>query len=264
MKNKHGDFIWYELLTPDVQGARQFYGKVLNWKFADDAGPGPEYTHINVPDPDTSTENGVGGMMQLTSEMQKGGAHPVWLGYIGVDDVDKCVGRLSALGGKVLMSAWDLPGVGRMAMVTDAQGVPFYIMRGAVDQPSMAFAADKPRPGHCAWNELATPDQQDAWRFYGELFGWQQEGGMDMGGMGEYQFIRHGALIGAMMAKPVEMPVPMWSYYFRVVNIDEAAEAVNANGGQVLFGPSQIPGDEFIITGLDPQGAVFSLVGARG
>jgi predicted enzyme related to lactoylglutathione lyase len=263
MRNKHGEFIWYELLTEDLNGAQSFYGKVLNWRFADSGQPGIKYLLINVTDADSGNEVAVGGMMQLDSTMKKNGARPVWLGYIGVDDVDDCVGKIKAAGGKVMIPAWDIPEVGRMAMVTDAQGVPFYVMRGAVDQPSLAFAADKPRPGHCAWNELTTTDPADAWRFYGGLFGWEKEGEMDMGAMGKYEFIRHGAMIGAIMPKPAEMPMPMWTYYFRVSDIDAAAAAVPANGGQVLYGPAEIPGGEFIITGLDPQGAVFALVGVR-
>jgi hypothetical protein len=83
---------------------------------------------------------------------------------------------------------------------------------------SHAFACDRPRPGHCAWNELQTPDQAAAWKFYGELFGWNQEGEMDMGAMGKYQFIQHGTMLGAVMlvlagavlVKPVMNIVDTW------------------------------------------------------
>jgi len=180
-----------------------------------------------------------------------------------VDDVDATVDKLVSLGGKVMMPAMDVPGAGRMAMVTDPQGVPFYVMRGAVDAPSRAFAMDKPRPGHCAWNELATTDQKGAWLFYGELFGWTQDGAMDMGPMGEYQFVRHGGVIGAIMPRPEEMPVSLWSYYFRVHDIDEAVKIIKDNGGQVMYGPGEVPGGGFIISGLDPQGAPLNLIGER-
>lgn len=263
MANKHGDFIWYELLTADLAGAQAFYSKVLGWSFADSGTPGMDYHFFFSADVDNGPPQGVGGMMAINEEMRAGGARPVWLGYIGVDDVDACVDKLVKSGGKVLMPAMDVPGAGRMAMVTDPQGVPFHVMRGDSDQTSLSFASDKPRPGHCAWNELATTNQKDAWRFYGDLFGWQQEGAMDMGPMGEYQFVRHGGVIGAIMPKPAEMPVPMWSYYFRVSDIDAAVKAVKDNGGQVLYGPGEVPGGDFIVSGMDPQGAPFNLVGAR-
>ena len=37
-----------------------------------------------------------------------------------------------------------------------------------------------------------------------------------------------------------------------------------AGGGQVLNGPMEVPGGDWIINGIDPQGAPFSLVAAEG
>ncbi len=70
-------------------------------------------------------------------------------------------------------------------------------------------------------------------------------------------------MLGAVMTKPAEMPAPLWIYYFRVGKIDDAVEQVKAGGGQVLTGPHEIPGGDMIIQGLDPQGALFALIGKR-
>jgi predicted enzyme related to lactoylglutathione lyase len=32
MTNKHGEFIWYELMTTDPDAARAFYEPVVGWK----------------------------------------------------------------------------------------------------------------------------------------------------------------------------------------------------------------------------------------
>jgi len=87
---------------------------------------------------------------------------------------------------------------------------------------------------------------------------------MDMGPLGKYEFLRHGFLLGAVMPKPDEMPVAIWNFYFRVPDIDAAVTTLTAQGGQVLVGPQEIPGGEFVINGLDPQGALFALIGQRG
>ena len=55
----------------------------------------------------------------------------------------------------------------------------------------------------------------------------------------------------------------MWNHYFWVASIETAKAAVEANGGQVINGPMQVPGDDWIIQGIDPQGAMFSLVGGK-
>lgn len=263
MANQHGEFIWYELLTTNSDAAQQFYSSILGWQTIDSGQTEIDYRILQAKDEETGQLREVGGLLQLTEEMTQGGARPVWLGYIGVDDVDQTVARISTAGGEVQMPPTDIPDVGRFAMVTDPQGTPFYVMKGFSDEASLAFASDKPRLGHCAWNELVTTDPEAAKSFYFKEFGWTKDGEMDMGPMGQYEFIRHNGVIGAIMPKPEEMPVPMWHYYFRCADIDIALHAITDNGGQVLHGPDEIPGGEFIVKGFDPQGAIFALVGTR-
>jgi predicted enzyme related to lactoylglutathione lyase len=86
---------------------------------------------------------------------------------------------------------------------------------------------------------------------------------MDMGPMGTYEFLRHGALIGAVMTKMPDMPVSAWAFYFRVDDIDKAVAQVKAGGGTVYNGPQEVPGGDYVINGIDPQGAHFALVGAK-
>lgn len=255
--NKAGDHIWYELLTADANAAQAFYGPILGWTFVDSGQPAMDYRIISA------GPHSIGGLMGITPEMAAHGARPAWVGYVAVTDVDATVSAVEERGGRVLMPAMDIPGVGRIAMITDPQGAPFYIMTGQGRGKSLAFADDAPRPGHCAWNELVTSDQSAAWDFYGALFGWEPAGAMDLGPMGSYQFVAHGGVIGAMMKGVPEMGPPHWNYYFRVENIDDAVAAIAAGGGQVIHGPQEIPGGEFTLNGIDPQGAHFALVGPR-
>lgn len=138
----------------------------------------------------------------------------------------------------------------------------FYIMRGASDGESSAF---KPMAeGHCAWNELVTSDQAAALDFYGRLFGWEKGDAMPMGELGHYRFIHHGGeMMGAVMNRPEDAPPPTWNYYFRVSGIDAAAERIRGNGGTVTFGPMEVPGGDWVVNGIDPQGARFALVGSK-
>ena len=263
MPNKHGEFVWYELITDNTDAALQFYRKVLDWQVADGPQPGSDYRILRSRDDSTGELHDIGGLLPLTEPMATSGVRPVWLGYIAVDDVDEAVVSILAAGGRVRMPATDIPDVGRIAMVTDPHGAPFYVMRGNSSRTSLAFASDKPRPGHCGWNELITSDPQSAKAFYFSEFGWTKDGEMDMGPMGSYEFIRHNGLIGAIMPKPENVPTSLWHYYFRCADIDIARSAIMDNGGQVLHGPDEIPGGDFTVKGLDPQGTLFALVGAR-
>jgi uncharacterized protein len=67
-----------------------------------------------------------------------------------------------------------------------------------------------------------------------------------------------------MMIKTPETPAPFWLYYFNVSAVEAAMARVNDAGGQVIHGPMQVPGGNWIAHCLDPQGAIFALVGPKG
>ena len=253
MRNPHGDFVWYELLTNDPVAAKRFYDPVAGWSIATEATGDIDYRMIEAGD------GPVGGTMTLTPDMTAHGAKPAWLGYIGVDDVDTTIAEIEERGGTVLMPAFDMDGVGRIAMAADPQGNPFYLIRGSSDEISSSFAPDK--PGHAAWNELQTSDLEAAKSFYPAVFGWTLGEVMPMGEMGDYQFIEHGGrMIGAMMKAPPGAPTG-WGFAFWNTDIDGAVERVRSGGGTVVEGPIEVPGDQRVIMARDPESVPFMLVG---
>lgn len=257
MSNTQGDFIWYELVSRDADASQAFYSGLLGWQFADSGMPGMDYRIGTV------GEMPVVGLMNLTDEMLENGAHPLWTGYIGVDDVDETAQHLLKTGGAILMEPQNIDGVGRFAFVSDPHDVPFYIMK-ALGEESHSFAKHEPAEGCCAWNELLSPDPAAAMQFYCDLFGWQRADVMDMGDMGLYEMLRQDDyLVGAIMRKPNDAPVPLWIHYFRVADIDKASTFASSQGAHILNGPMEIPGGDFITHGIDPQGAFFAIIGQR-
>jgi len=257
-----GNFIWYELMTTDPDGAKAFYDAVVGWNIEGQSQFPNGYRMIG-----RSDGKFAGGVLPLTEGMQQHGARPTWLGYIYVTDVDASVAAIEQDGGKALMPAFDIPNIGRVAMVADPSGAPFYMMKpmppaNEPEAKSDVFSVDQPQ--RVRWNELSSSDDDGAVAFYTTQFGWLQDGAMPMGEMGDYRFIyANGVRIGAIMRKPPQRPVSTWTFYFGVDDIDRAAEAVTTGGGQILFGPMEIPGGEFSLNGMDPQGAAFGLVGPR-
>jgi uncharacterized protein len=260
MTTIHGSWIWYELMTTNPIGAKAFYDAVVGWDIdATSASPDMDYRMINRADGGMT-----GGIFKLNEEMIGQGAKPSWLGYIGVDDCDAGAKAVEAKGGQVLMAPADVPMAGRIAMVADCCGSPYYIMTPAPPpggEESTSFSTAL--LGSCSWNELMAGNGADAIAFYTSLYGWSLPEPMDMGPMGKYQFINHDdGGIGAIMQAPPEAPTG-WAYYFRVASIDAAAQAIAANGGSIINGPMEVPGNDWIVQGIDPQGAMFSLVGAK-
>jgi predicted enzyme related to lactoylglutathione lyase len=257
--NPQGDFIWYELMTPDGDGAKAFYDAVVGWDISEGA---PEYGGYRMIG--RSDGGNAGGVLTLSPEMLQAGVQPGWIGYLYVENADETVQSIERAGGTVMKEAFDIPNVGRIAAMKDPQGAAFCEMKpipptGKPDAKSDVFAPNE--LGRCAWNELATSDQRAALDFYAGQFGWTAGDTMPMGDMGDYQFImQNDVMIGAIMTKAPENAV-RWRFYFRVADVDEAKAAAESGGGTIIHGPQEVPGGDRILIGRDPQGAEFALVG---
>ena len=253
--NSDGCFVWYELMTTDLEAAKAFYAEVLGWGTQDAPMPSMAYTLF------TAGEISVSGLIELPEDARKKGAKPSWLGYVGVSDVDATTERIKHLGGTVYAPPADIRNISRFSVVADPQMATLALFKWL--KPGQVPPAELSRSGRVGWHELLAADWEQALAFYGKVFGWQKADA-DIGTMGTYQlFSAGGQTIGGMFTKPPEVPVPFWLYYFNVGDIDAAAKRVRAGRGQILNGPVEVPGGNWIVQCTDPQGAMFALVGTR-
>jgi uncharacterized protein len=111
----HGAFSWSELMTTDPKAAVAFYGQLFGWK-SEDMDMGTGAYHVQK----LGTES-VGGIMGMPPDVPAG-MPPVWGCYVTVTNVDETVAQVQTLGGKLVMPAMHVPGVGRMAVIADPQG----------------------------------------------------------------------------------------------------------------------------------------------
>jgi hypothetical protein len=238
-------------MTPDPKAVESFYGSVVGWTAAPFEGSPQPYTMLS-----RAPEAPVAGMVKTPDDVK---APPFWAMYVAVPKLEEAAADISRLGGRAHSPVIDIPNVGRMQLMADPQGAVFYIYQPAsTDQPPEADA----QVGEASWHELMTTDAPAAMDFYRQVFGWQPSEAMDMGPMGTYQmFIRPHGMIGGMMNKPPEMAQvpPNWQIYFRVPDVDAAAERIKAGGGQILNGPMEVPGGDRVVNAMDPQGAAFGL-----
>ena len=110
--------VWNELVSADLEAAVPFYEQTLGMTRNDFDMGGETYTMLQ------SNGRDVAGSMAPMAE----GVPNHWNVYFQVDDVDAAVARTQELGGGVLGEAMDVPGVGRMAFLTDPQGAAFNVM----------------------------------------------------------------------------------------------------------------------------------------
>jgi uncharacterized protein len=111
----HGRFHWNELMTRDVEKAKKFYADTLGWSF--EAMPMPDGTYWIA----TIDGEPVAGIFDINSTEYQG-VNEMWMPYIAVDDIDARVRQAAQAGAKVMKEPFDVPGVGRIAMLTEPGG----------------------------------------------------------------------------------------------------------------------------------------------
>ncbi len=205
-----------------------------------------------------SAEGPLGGTMVLPEEARKMGAPPHWMANVTVADVDATVALVRKLDGRILREPEDIPTVGRFALIADPHGATI-----SAFAPSRPMAPQDPqKTGAFCWNELMSADHELAFKFYRQVFGWEKIDEHDMGPMGKYLlFGADGKMRGGMMTKPKEMPVSTWVYYVSVGDLEAGIARATSKGARLVNGPMPIPGGSRIAQLVDPQGAMFSILG---
>lgn len=252
-----GSFCWIELGTSDPAAAKKFYAGVFGWEAVDDTSGGPDmvYTMLKLRGLD------IGAMYKLRDDQTTQGVPPHWMTYVSVASADEAAKKAASLGGNVILDAFDVMDVGRMAILQDPQGATFCVW-----QAKSHFGAKLVGEiGTLCWHELWTTDRKKAAEFYTGLFGWTAKTG-EGGGTVYTEWSNAGKPIGGMMEITPEMgPVPPnWLPYFTVEDCDATAGKVKTLGGRLQVPPMDIPKVGRFSVIQDPQGAMFAIVKLTG
>jgi len=245
-----GRFVWHQLMTRDVPGAKKFYTGLMGWK-AQPWPLDPAYTVCHAADVP------VAGIMEIPADLPAEiPSH--WLQYIGTRDVDSTADAAVRAGGSVVKAPRDMAGAGRYALLQDPQGALFAIIDPENARPETTGV---PALGTFSWHELATSDNEAAFAFYSGLFGWDAMTRMDMRPTGTYLvFGQNGIQRGGMYIKPADWPAPPnWMPYAHVPSVDASAANLESVGAQVLVEPMDVPGGSRISSLMDPAGAPFAI-----
>jgi predicted enzyme related to lactoylglutathione lyase len=245
-----GRFCWIELSTTDVTAAKKFYGPLLGWSWDEHPmGPGEVYSMGKI-------ANGqICGAYTLNPEQKKQGVPPNWGVYVAVDSVDVTAKKAAELGGKILVPAFDVMDVGRMATIQDPTGATFNLWQAK----KHAGAAVVNEPGAFDWFELSTSDPVKAAAYYAKLFGWTTST-MDMGPMKYTMCMLGETPVGGITSSDPKMKAPpAWVVYFNVTDVDAVVRNAREMGAQVLVPPTDVPNMVRFAILQDAQHAVFGV-----
>lgn len=244
-------FIWPEVSSLDADKSAGFYAAIFGW--TDQPVMDGGYHIFQAGGKDAA------GMYQLMPEQVERGVKPRWLNYVQVESTDAAVAKAKELGGTLLNEPFDVPTVGRMAVIQDPTGAAFCVWQDLGHGGSAASGV-----GAHGWTELASTDRARALAFYQSLFGWirmdenKPKDGFDYAelGLGE-----GGPFIGAYQIGPEMGPMPSsWLNYFEVADCDATAALAQSLGAQLYVSPTDIPDVGRFCVIADPQGAAFAAI----
>lgn len=245
-QSKAGQIVWHDLFTSDRACSMAFYQHVANWTYeieraSDFAWGGGEQDFVLA----LSGDEAGAGLAETPPELENG-----WIAYIEVPDVDVAVKRVGTLGGKVVREPFEVPGVGRNALVRDPLGalVGISLSRHSFPVPRQQFG-----PEMYVSNGNDFPQA-----FYGDLFEWQVSPGRYkdcvalLGPSGGLVAVQHAATWppGSNAA---------WVPCIKVSSVSDACRAAETKGARPAFVDvnETVQARNPIL--CDPDGAPFAL-----
>lgn len=241
-----GKVVWHDLVTPDLDGAKAFYGSLFGWVFED---VNSEYTLIR------HNAELIGGMSRLKSSKYAS----YWVPLVSVPDVEETVAAATESGAERLVKPFDVPGRGKVAVVSDPHGAVFGLVTSSRGDP----VDRKPPVNQWMWHEVWTEDVTAAGSFYRDLLGYElkQKTVQDV----SYRFMANEGLprVG-LIAKPDPEIGNTWVAYIRVNDAAAVAKRAEEMGAAVLLSPRDDVRNGTVAIIRDPHGAGFIVQEMKG
>jgi predicted enzyme related to lactoylglutathione lyase len=246
-----GKVVLVQLVTPDLNVAKRFYGGLFGWRFRDLKIGGDEYAEASL------DGQLVAGMMHkaiAAGERRQSS----WLTFLAVRDVDATKKLAVANGAKVLLEPHSIPNRGREAVFSDPQGAVFAVLASSTGDPPDEMAD----PGEWIWSSLSTTDPDANAGFYQTIFDYE------VFDMPADHGARHLMLASENYARasantlPANRPTarPHWLNYIHVEDVAASNAKVVSLGGRVLVEPRLDRHGGKVAIVADPLGAPFGLL----
>jgi uncharacterized protein len=129
--NETGAWTWNNLLTRDLEGAKDFYGTVFGWTAEHNDEVPPNILSWQVEG--QRWPEGLGGLMGITDDLPAD-MPPHWQVYFVVPNMDEAIEKATSRGAQVGFGPIDVP-VARLATMVDPQGAVVSILEPHYPEP---------------------------------------------------------------------------------------------------------------------------------
>lgn len=253
MTQLQGNPIWFDLVTPDPDGAKGFYTGLFGWEWADVPMSGGNTYHMAIRD-----DANIAGM---SADDDAIGVAGVWVNSVYVEDAEDIAKRIEANGGSVLSGPHNADGWGVTARVATPEGAVFGLWQSLMGYGADVFA----ETASVCWIEYHTGDLESAKRFYSETFGTDFDTvtiPMDDDAGSDYTVTMVSIGGEQMSCAFFELmegeSAARWATYFMVEDVRASVAKAESLGAKVVFPVMDVPPGS-LASLTDPQGVRFNL-----
>jgi predicted enzyme related to lactoylglutathione lyase len=246
-----GKFVWVDLLTPDVERAEAFYGKLFGWTFRKIGAGNSAYTLAFL------GEEPMGGIVRVPAKPGER-KQARWIGFISVSNVTEALRAVLIHGGKVLVSARSYPKRGDLAIVADREGAIFGVMSSSTGDGEDFLK----ETGDWIWAQFLSREGEKAVKFYAGVSGSETLETPRADGAKRWLLVSQGyARASVIEIPPKRTDVrPGWVGYVRVAEVGSTVALAQQLGSRVLVAPRPELFDGKVALLMDPGGAVFGVL----
>ena len=236
---KENDFIFADLSTYDVKGAKRFYSNIFEWNYSRQESYFTAYFKNKE----------VSGLYEMPQYFQDMNMPSFWMSYIQVENIDVTVQKSKSRGG--IIELVTLESIGRIALIRDPLGAGFVVYEGDYLKSRFENITNT-----LVWNELFVSDFSKVKSFYQGIFNWTFEKNKN-----DRFYIKNtqNKKIGAIqqLSNDIKGKKEYWSVFFNVKDIQKTKNAVLKNNGSLLYE------DDITIVLADPFGSFFHIVSSK-
>jgi predicted enzyme related to lactoylglutathione lyase len=238
-------------MTPDVERAEAFYGKLLGWKFRKMGTGDSAYTLAYLGDEPMA---GIVRVGAKGSELKQAR----WIGFISVPDVSKAQRLVVSEGGKVLVGARSLPKRGDLAIFADREGAIFGVMSSSSGDVEDFLS----EIGDWIWAQFLSREGDKAATFYSSVGGSSVLEAPKPDGAKRWLLVSQGYARASIVEIPRDRADarPGWLGYIRVADVGSTVALAQRLDGRVLIEPRADLFDGKVALIADPNGALFGVL----
>ncbi|MTE19525.1 VOC family protein [Streptomyces sp. TRM43335] len=170
-----GEPCWADVMLPDPEAGKRFYGGLFGWTFGPPAPPERGSYTIALLE---------GSRAAALSHKPDGRLPTAWTVYFATPDAAATAARIRAAGGQLVTEPVPIGGAGTMATAVDPGGAAF----GLWQPGSLTGFEVVGDPGAYVWTEVCTREKAPVDTFYARVFGYGLRpagaGGAPTGGLG--------------------------------------------------------------------------------